>query len=102
MSKKVIDKNLIKKIEKLSFLNISEEESEYFVNQFNETLSIIEIFDKLNTKNITPTNQVTGLFNVFREDKIDKKRILTQAEALSNTKSSLNGYFMVKAIFNET
>jgi len=54
----------------------------------------------LDTTGIKETSQVTNLKNVFREDMIEKERMLTQEEALSNAKNTLDGYFKVKAIFN--
>lgn len=97
--KKIITRNLIKKIEKLSHVVVDRKEEKYFVDQFNETLDVIGELDKLDTNNVGTTSQVTGLTNVFREDVVDEKRMLSQEEALSNAKETHNGYFKVKAIF---
>lgn len=95
----MISKVIIKKIEELAHLQVSEKESDYFLKQFNETLAVIDDLNKLDTKNTNTTNQVTGLTNIYREDVIDKERILSQNEALSNSRSTYKGFFMVKAIF---
>lgn len=86
---------------KLSDLSVDANEQTYFTKQFNETLNIIGKLNKLDTKKVPPTNHVTGLSNIFRKDVVERKRMLSQKEALSNAKSSHKGYFVVKAIFNE-
>ncbi len=64
--------------------------------------SVLELVSKLksiSTDNVEPTSQVTGQTNVFRDDEIDKSRMFTQQEALSNAKKKKNGYFVVPKIF---
>jgi len=87
----------VKLVEKLSKLEI--EEKDYFTKQFNETLSVVEEINNLDTQGLTPTNHVTNLSNVFREDNIDEERLLSQKEALSGSRCVFNGYFVVKAVF---
>lgn len=99
--KKLITRETITKMVKLSKLSVDQKEEEYFTDQFNETLTTIEKLNKLDTKKVSETSHVTGLTNVFREDRVEKGRMLSQKEALSNGKRTHNGYFVVKAIFNE-
>lgn len=89
---------MIAKLAKLSNLKVSKEEEDYFKKQFDETLKIIDEFEELDTKDVKETYTVTGTKNVFREDKIDPQNILSQEEALSNSKSTHNGYFVVDAV----
>ena len=56
---------------------------------------------KIPTKDVIPTSQVNGLENVYREDEIDKSRMLTQEDALANAPATHNGFFKVKAVFGE-
>ena len=49
---------------------------------------------QLDVSDKEPTDQVTGLSNVFRYDKVDEKKMLSQEEALSNSKRKHNGYFV--------
>lgn len=87
----------------LSRLDLSESEIKLFSKQLSETLSYVEIIDKLEDKikSLGATYQITNLSNVSREDRVDKSRILKQGEALSNAKETYNGYFVVPGIFNE-
>lgn len=96
---KKITKDIVKSIEGLSRLEIKKDEVEFFTKQFNETLSVVEKLNKVDTKTTKATHQVTGLINVFREDKIEKERILKQKEALSGSKHIYEGCFVVEAVF---
>jgi aspartyl/glutamyl-tRNA(Asn/Gln) amidotransferase C subunit len=100
-NKKIITKDLIKTIESMSHLEVPDKEEAYFVEQFNETLSVINDLNKIDTGKVESTNQVTGLKNVYREDVVETGRILSQDEALSNSKSTHDGFFVVKAILDE-
>lgn len=86
-------------VAKLANLPLTENEKEKFEKQLNDILSYIEKLNEVDTKNVEPTSQVTGLENVTREDKPAPS--LSQEEVLKNTKSQHNGMFKVKAIFEE-
>jgi aspartyl/glutamyl-tRNA(Asn/Gln) amidotransferase C subunit len=100
-STKIFDKKFILKMADLAKLSVDEKEADYLSLQFNKTLATIDDLKKLNTSGIPEAYNITGLTNVFREDKIDKSRILTQKEALLNAKRTHNGYFVVKGILDE-
>jgi aspartyl/glutamyl-tRNA(Asn/Gln) amidotransferase C subunit len=99
MATKKFTSKITKLMARLSKLTIDPKEEAYFTKQFNETLDIIQQFNKISTSKVKETSQVTGLENVFREDEIDEDRMLTQDEALSGTKNKHKGYFVVKSIF---
>jgi aspartyl-tRNA(Asn)/glutamyl-tRNA(Gln) amidotransferase subunit C len=86
-------------IAKLANLSISRGQQDKFEKQLFEILSYVEKLKEVDTKNIEPTSQVTGLENVTRED--ETKPSLSQDEALSNTNSKYNGLFKVPAILQE-
>lgn len=86
----------VSNIGKLANLPLSEEEIKKFEKQLIETLQYIEELKEVDTQNITPTSQVTGLENVLREDVASES--LSQKDALSNAKSINKGFFQVKGI----
>ena len=88
----------IKHVAKLANLTLTSEEEEKFAKQLEETEEHIKGLDEVGTNGLEPTSQVTGLENVTREDEI--KPSLTQEQALSNAKSTHNGFFKVKGILN--
>lgn len=85
-------------VAKLANLILSEEEKAKFEKQLEETVEYVEGLNEVDTNNIEPTSQVTGLENIAREDEI--KPSLTQEQALSNAKSTHKGFFKVKGILN--
>lgn len=91
----------VKHIAKLANLNLTDEQIEKLTPQFSSVLELVSKIKELNTEGIEETSQVTGLENVFRDDAVDEKRMLTQDEALSSAKKKHNGYFVVDAIFEE-
>ncbi len=67
-----LSKQEIEKIAQLSRLKLSEEEKEQFALQLSEVLEYFEKLGEVNTINVEPTAQVTGLENIYREDEIDQ------------------------------
>jgi len=70
-----------------------------FQVQLGEVLDYIEKLKKLKTGKVKPTNQITGLENVFRKDETSPG--FSQKEALSGTKRRHKGFFKIEAIFDE-
>ncbi|MEN8253698.1 MAG: Asp-tRNA(Asn)/Glu-tRNA(Gln) amidotransferase subunit GatC [Patescibacteria group bacterium] len=89
-------KQQIKHISQLAQIPISEKEADNLARDFTETLDVISNLQSIDTKNIEPTHQVTGLENILREDNVDEDRMLSQEEALSNASETHNGFFVVK------
>lgn len=91
----------VKHVAKLANLPLTTDEEKMFQKQLVSILDLVEKLKKVDTKNVSPTSQVTGQANVFREDIIEPERVLTQKEALSNAPQSHNGYFVVPRILDE-
>ena len=86
-------------IAKLANLPLTDSEKKKFEKQLSETLDYVKQLDEIDTKNVEPTSQVTGLENVLREDEV--KPSFSQADALKNAKSTYKGFFKVKAILEQ-
>lgn len=87
----------VKHIAKLAHLKLTDQEMTKFQKQLASILDFVSALSAVDTKDVIPTSQVTGLENVFREDEV--KKSLSQSEALVNAKRKHNGYFAVDAIF---
>lgn len=85
-------------VAKLANLHLLPNEKLKLETQLEETIDYVRELSQIDTKNIAPTSQVTGLENITRNDVA--KPSLTQDQALSNTKSKHNGFFKVNAIFD--
>lgn len=92
-----IDK--VKHIAKLANLIISEALFKKLTSQLSNILDLVGKLNEVDTKNVIPTSQVTGLTNIFREDSVEPS--LSQAEALSNAPRKHDGYIVVDAILEE-
>lgn len=89
----------INHIAKLANLTLLPQEKSKLEKQLEETIEYVDELNKINTSNIKPTNQVTGLENITRND--TTKPSLSQEQALLNAKSKHNGFFKVNSIFKE-
>lgn len=86
---------------KLAKLQPNASDKKALEKQLQSTIEYISKLSEIDTSSVELTSQVTGLSNVFREDEIDEKRILTQEEALKNAKRKYKGFFVVNAIFED-
>lgn len=101
MKSKQITLDTVKKVAKLANLPISQKQANELTKQLGVTVTYVSQLQALPTENVTETAQVTGLTNVWREDVVDKTRMLSQKEALANARRKHNGFFVVDAIFEE-
>lgn len=79
---------MLKKIIKLANLPLTEEEEEKYSQQLSAILDYIDQLNQVDTENIEPTFNVTGLSNVVRED--ETLPFLSQKE----------GFFVTKGVFD--
>lgn len=84
----------VKHVGKLANLKLSSQEEKKFKGQLEETIEYINDLTEVDTSGTQPTSQVTGLENVYREDKV--KPSLSQKEVLANGVKTDKGYFIVK------
>ncbi len=85
-----LTKNEIKHIAELARLELSEAELKKYGSQLSDILNYIDRLKEVDTKEIEPTAQVTGLENIMREDKIkdwdseERKKALAEAPELED------------------
>lgn len=91
----------VKHVAKLANLPLSDAQLQQLEAGLSSVIDLVGHIQKLDTANIEPTSQVTGLENVTRPDVVDMSRVLSQEQALSNAKKTDHGYFVVPAIFAE-
>ncbi len=91
----------VKHVANLAKLDLSEAELKKFLSQLSSIVDYISELSQVDTSNVEPAGQTTGLTDIYRGDMVRTERILTQDEALSGTDKIYNGYFKVKAILSE-
>ena len=85
------------KLAALSKLRLSEAEIEKFRTELTEILDYVEVLDKVDTKGLEPTYQVTGLTNVTRADKTNSY-FAKPAVLLKNAPALEKNQFKVKRV----
>lgn len=88
----------INQIASLANLQLSPAQQQLFASQLDDTLKNISIINELDTRNILPTSQVTGLENVTRPDMVDTGRILSQKEALAQAHRVHQGFIVAPSL----
>jgi len=94
-----LTKEQVKYVAKLANLPLSEDEEETFAKQLSKIIEYIDQLNKVDTKGIAPTYNISMNKNITREDIPSKS--LTQEEALSNSSNKKDGFFVTKGVFNE-
>jgi len=62
----------VRHIAKLARLTLTKEEEERYAGQLTSILQYVDMLQEVETKNVEPTAQVTGLTNSFRPDVVDQ------------------------------
>ena len=90
----------VRHVAALANLTVTEAEEATMAVAFAETLDVIANLSSVDTTNIEPTAQTTGLENVWREDVVNPATTLSQEAALANAPATAQGYFVVKRILH--
>jgi aspartyl-tRNA(Asn)/glutamyl-tRNA(Gln) amidotransferase subunit C len=65
-----LSKDQVRHIAKLARLRLSDAEVEKFSKELTSILQYVEQLQKVDTRDVEPTAQVTGLTNRFRKDRV--------------------------------
>ncbi len=98
---KTISSDQVKHIATLANIPISSAEEDAFAEAFTETLEVVDGLKKVDTKNVEPTHQVTGLENVLRQDEVHSETMFTQKQAIANASQTYKGYFVVPQVIEK-
>jgi len=92
-----LSKQEVAHIANLARLELSNKEQEEMRQQLSEILNYVNKLQELDTKNVKPMNQVTGLVNVTRSDILepfrDYPKILEQVPVKENNLVKVKGVF---------
>jgi len=92
-----LDASFVKNVFNLSRITPREGEIETFSSQLDAVLDYMESLNKVNTENVTPVGNITGLSNIFREDQIEQS--LDIYNVLKNAPSEDGESFKVPKVF---
>lgn len=96
-----LTKDNVLHVAKLAKLTLTEEEVKKYLSQLAKVVDYISQLEEVDTSDVEPTSQTTGLTNVFRSDEVKQEECLSQEDALSGTDKVHNGYFEVPGIIDK-
>ena len=85
----------------LANIPITESEATAYGSAFSETMQVVNELQTVDVSSVEPTNQVTGLENVWREDELWPEYMFTQEQALANAAHTHNGYIVVDQVITQ-
>lgn len=91
----------IKHLARLANLPLTSKLQKQLDQEFTQTLDYVKDVQKVDTAKVKASYHVTGLNNIFREDLLLPEQTLSQEQALKNSTQTYQGYFVVKAVFDE-
>ncbi len=97
---KKIDRAQVRKVAKLSRLDLTEAEVEEFTGQLSAILEYVEKMNELDTTNVEPLAHCLPVSNVFREDSV--KESLGTENALANAPQRDGEFFKVPKILDDS
>ena len=83
------------KLARLARLDLSDEEVDEYASELSEILQYVEQLKAVDVNDLKPTNQVTGLTNVTREDTV-KDYGYAASELLKNVPATIDEQIKVK------
>lgn len=95
MSKITLDE--VKKLAALARINITDEEAAKFQAEISSILEYVDKLNAIDTSDVKPTSQVTGLVNVTRSDEVVDYGV-DQSGLLMNAPDSISPYIRVKKV----
>ena len=95
-----IDEAQVRKVAKLSRLELTETEVQEFTGQLSAILDYVEKMNELDTDNVEPLAHCLPISNVFREDRA--KESLGVEKALANAPQRDDHFFKVPKILDDS
>ena len=94
-----IDEKLVKGIAFLARLDLTKEETEIFVSQFQDILKYFSILNELDTENVPPAYLSSANKSVTREDESEES--VPTKEFLANVPQSKDDYVVIPRVHIE-
>jgi aspartyl-tRNA(Asn)/glutamyl-tRNA(Gln) amidotransferase subunit C len=88
----------IERIARLARIGLTPEEVSAMAIELGQIVEFVEQLQAVNVDGIEPTDQVTGLVDVWRADEV--RPSLPRQELLANAPASQDGYIVVKRVLN--
>lgn len=96
-----LQKEDIDHIASLARLHLSEAEKAMYADQLSAVLAYIGMLDEVETDLVEETTQVTGLADVFREDRVVDCDLEVRKNIIAQFPEKQDGLLRVRAVFSE-
>lgn len=93
-----LTKKQIQHIALLARLEIAEDDFELYLKELSPVINYFEELKEVNTDNIEPTAQVTGIFNALRDDEVEECDEPIKTNALNQATEIKDGQIKVKKV----
>lgn len=93
----MISKKEVEHIAKLARIELTPAEVEKFQGDLNKVLGYIEVLKTVDTEGVEPLAQVTGLENVYRDDRAGESQLPDQI--IKNASEHSGRFIKVKKVF---
>ncbi len=93
-----IDTAEVERIAKLARIGITHDEATAMAMELDQIVGFVEQLQDVDIKSVEPTDQVTGLVDVWREDTV--KPSMDRELLLRNVPNRRDGYIVVKRVMN--
>lgn len=90
----------VRRIAKLARIGLSDAEVTKMSAEIGNILEFVEQLQAVDITGVQPTDQVTGLTDVWREDVV-RQGGLTRDQLLANAPKTKDGYIVVKRVLND-
>jgi len=94
-----VDEQLVKEIATLARLDLTEQETEMFVAQFQDILRYFGILNEIDTENVPPAYLSSANKSITREDEIEES--VPTKEFLANVPQSKDNYVLIPRVHIE-
>ncbi len=92
-----IDIEEVKRLAKLARIQLTPAEEKKLAVELDTIVDFVEQLQAVEVKNTEPTNQVTGLADVWRADEVKPSKV-GRHELLANAPMTKDGYIKVKRV----
>jgi aspartyl-tRNA(Asn)/glutamyl-tRNA(Gln) amidotransferase subunit C len=91
----------VRRIAALANIGLDEAEVERMAAELDQIVGFVEQLQSVDTNGVDPTDQVTGLVDVWRPDEVyAESEELSREALLANAPDQLDGFFKVKRVLN--
>ena len=88
----------VEHIAELARIELTEEEKKKFSDELSDVLGYVEQLQEVDTENIEPVSQVTGMANVLREDVVENCDENVRKKIIESFPEEKEGYVKVRQI----